>query len=190
MSVNSALALAAAMFSAALAVAALCRARRSLATWSFSVGMLTFALESLFGAIWHVAAVPEKALLLGTLALMAKSFLPAFWLCFSLTYSRGNPRGFPTWSRFLVLVAFLVPVGVFLVLRNQLVPVFPPAVGGTRWIRSDAAAKMLNGSLLVAAMLILMNLEKTFRSAVGTMRWRINLSFSVSGLCSERGFTP
>ncbi|HEX3252711.1 MAG TPA: hypothetical protein VHS05_24950, partial [Pyrinomonadaceae bacterium] len=61
MSLNSALALAAAIFSAALAVAAACRGRRSLATWCFSAGMLTFALESLFGAIWHDALVPEKA---------------------------------------------------------------------------------------------------------------------------------
>ena len=36
-----------------------------------------------------------------------------------------------------------------------------------RWPRA------LNGILLVAAVLILMNLEQTFRSAVGTMRWRI-----------------
>ena len=62
MSFNSALALAAAMFSAALAVAAACRARHSLATWCFSAGMLTFALEGLFGAIWHDAVVHEKAL--------------------------------------------------------------------------------------------------------------------------------
>ena len=181
MSVNSALALAAAMFSAALAVAAPCRARRSLATWSFSAGMLTFALESLFGAIWHDAAVHEKALLFGILTLLAKSFLPAFWLCFSLTYSRGNPRELSTRSRILILVAFLVPVGAFLVFLNQLVPIFPPTVtGGSRWISADAAAKTLNGILLVAAMLILMNLERTFRAAVGTMQWRIK--FIVLGL--------
>ena len=124
MSVNSALALAAAMFSAALAVAAPCRARHSLATWCFSAGMLTFALESLFGAIWHDAAVHEKALFFGILTLLAKSFLPAFWLCFSLTYSRGNPRELPTRSRVLILVAFLVPVGAFLVFLNQIGPNF------------------------------------------------------------------
>jgi putative PEP-CTERM system histidine kinase len=180
-SFNSALALAAAMFSAALAVAAACRARRSLATWCLSAGMLTFALESLFGAIWHDAVVPEKAVFFGTLTLLAKSFLPAFWLCFSLTYSRGNARELPARSRALVLFAFLVPVGVFLVFLNQLVPIFPPMVTvGSRWISADAAAKTLNGILLVAAVLILMNLERTFRAAVGTMQWRIK--FIVLGL--------
>ena len=48
---NTVLALAAGMFSAALAAAAACRKQRSLATWCFSAGMLIFALESLFGAI-------------------------------------------------------------------------------------------------------------------------------------------
>jgi putative PEP-CTERM system histidine kinase len=180
-SLNSALALAAAMFSAALAVAAACRGRRSLATWCFSAGMLTFALESLFGAIWHDALVPEKAVFWGTLTLLTKSFLPAFWLCFSLTYSRGNPRDLPVKSRALVLAAFLVPICVFLVFLNQLTPIFPRiATGGNWWIGAAAAAKALNTILLVTAVLVLMNLERTFRAAVGTMQWRIK--FIVLGL--------
>jgi putative PEP-CTERM system histidine kinase len=170
------------MFCSALAVAAACRTRRSLATWCFSAGMLTFALESLFGAIWHDAVVPEKAVLFGTLTLISKSFLPAFWLCFSLTYSRGNPRELPARSRFLVLVAFLIPVGVSLIFLDQFVSIFPRigGIGGNRWINADAAGKTLNGILLVAAVLILMNLERTFRAAVGTMQWRIK--FIVLGL--------
>jgi len=79
-SLNSVLALAAATFSAALAVAAACRRRRSLATWCFSAGMLTFALESLFGAIWRDALVPERAAFWETLTLITKSFLPGIWL--------------------------------------------------------------------------------------------------------------
>src|SRR5438552_12504091 len=181
MSLNWVLALAAATFSAALAVAAACRRRRSLATWCFSAGMLTFALESLFGAIWHDALVSERAAFWETVTLVTKSFLPGIWLCFSLTYSRGNSREFPARSRFLVLVAFLVPVGVSLVFRDQLAPIFPQnESGGNWWISSHAAAKTLNGLLLVAAVLVLVNLERTFRSAVGTMQWRIK--FMVLGL--------
>ncbi len=125
MNPNSVLALIAATFSAALAVAAVCRGRRSLATWCFSVGMLTFALESLFGAMWLAASIPEKAAFWAGLTLVTKSFLPGIWLCFSFTYSRGSSREFPLRSRFLVLAALLVPVGVSLLLREQLAPVFP-----------------------------------------------------------------
>jgi putative PEP-CTERM system histidine kinase len=178
---NFVLALVAATFSAALAVAAACRGLRSLATWCFSAGMLAFALESLFGAMWLAASIPERAALWGRLTLLTKSFLPGIWLCFSLTYSRGSSRGFPVRSRFLLLAALLVPLGVSLLLREQLAPMFPESSSGeTWWIRSHAAAKTLNGFLLVVTVLVLMNLEKTFRSAVGTMRWRIK--FIVLGL--------
>jgi putative PEP-CTERM system histidine kinase len=176
-SVNSALALVAAMFCAALATAAACRARRSLATWCFSAGMLTFALEGFFGALWRDALVPEKSLFFGTLTLVAKSFLPPFWLCFSLTYSRGNARELPGRSRFLIVTAFLIPVGASLIFLDQIIPILP---GLRRWISADAAVKALNGVLLLTAVLVLMNLERTFRAAVGTMQWRIK--FVVLGL--------
>ncbi len=177
MSVNSALALAAAIFCTALATAAACRRRRSLATWCFSAGMLAFALESLFGALWHDAVLPEKAVFFGALTVLAKSFLPVFWLCFSLTYSRGNARELPVRSRLLILAALLIPVGVSIILLDQFVSIFPRFDG---WISADGALKILSGAFLVAAVLILMNLERTFRASVGTMQWRIK--FIVIGL--------
>lgn len=181
MNTHSVLALVAAALSAVLAVAAACRGRRSLPTWCFSAGMLSFALESLFGAMWLTPSIPERAAFWGGLTLVTKSFLPGIWLCFSLTYSRGGSREFPVGSRLLVLAALLVPVGVSLLLGGQLAPVFPQSESGETWsIRSHAAAKMLNGFLLVGTVLVLMNLERTFRSAIGTMRWRIK--FIVLGL--------
>src|SRR5437867_4240102 len=175
------LALAAAIFSFAFAAAAPWKKRRSLATWCFSVGRLVFALESLFGAIWREAVNPESAAFWGTLTLVTKSFVPGVWLCFSLTYSRGNARALPLRIWFLMLAALLIPVGMSLVFRDQLMPVSPHTEpGGNWWFRSNAAAKILNGFQLIAAVVILMNLEKTFRSAVGTMQWRIK--FLVIGL--------
>ena len=44
----------------------------------------------------------------------------------------------------------------------------------------DEPAKILNVLVLVSTVLILMNIERTFRAAVGTMRWRIK--FLVLGL--------
>ena len=107
MNTHSVLALVAATFSAALAVAAVFRGRRSLATWCFSAGMLSFALESLFGAMWLAPSIPERAAFWGDLTLVTKSFIPAIWLCFSLTYSRGRVRKIPARSRFLVLAGLL-----------------------------------------------------------------------------------
>ncbi len=52
--------------------------------------------------------------------------------------------------------------------------------GDALLLRSSGMARALNASLLVAFVLVLMHLEQTFRSAVGTMRWR--LKFVVLGL--------
>ncbi len=181
MSLNWVLTLAAATFSAALAVAAACRRRRSLATWCFSAGMLTFALESLFGAIGHDALVPERAAFWENLTLVTKSFLPGVWLTFSLTYSRANYRDFLVRSRWLIIGAFLIPLLSLPALYTPLFDVVayqPPAQG---WgLRFSEPAKILNVLILISTVLILMNIERTFRSAVGTMRWRIK--FPVLGL--------
>ena len=169
------------MFSAALAAAAACRTQRSAATLCFSAGMLVFAVENLFGAIENVALAPEKAAFWETLALVAKSFLPGVWLTFSLTYSRANYRDFLVRSRWLVIAAFLIPLLSLAVFYMPFfyVVVYDGSMPG--WgLRLSEPAKFLNVLLLVSTVLILMNIERTFRAAVGTMRWRIK--FLVLGL--------
>jgi putative PEP-CTERM system histidine kinase len=180
-SLNTVLALGAGMFSAALAAAAACRKQRSLATWCFSAGMLFFALESLFGAIGSNALLPEKAAFWQTLSLVAKTFLPGVWLTFSLTYSRANCRDFLVRSRWLVIGAFLIPLLSLASLYSPFFNVVSYAAPAHGWgLRFSEAAKILNVLLLVSAVLILTNIERTFRAAVGTMRWRIK--FVVLGL--------
>jgi signal transduction histidine kinase len=149
---HSLLALTAALFSGGLALAVLLRKRRPLfATWCFAAGMGTLAVESALGGVGFIAASPEKASYWLSLAFVAKSFLPGIWLCFALTYSRGNYREFLARWRLVVAAAFLLPIGV--------------AIG--------VPAKILDALLLIGTVLILMHLEETFRSTVGATRWRI-----------------
>jgi putative PEP-CTERM system histidine kinase len=178
---NTVLALAAGSFSAGLAAAAACRKQRSLATWCFSAGMLIFALESLFGAIGNDALVPKKAAFWETLSLVAKSFLPGVWLTFSLTYSRANYRDFLARSRWLLIGAFLIPLLSLAALYSPFFGVVSYTSPAHGWgLRLNEPAKILNVLILVSIVLILTNIERTFRAAVGTMRWRIK--FVVLGL--------
>ena len=99
MTSSSFLAFAAALFSGALAVAVLFRKRRSFASWCFFAGMGTLAVESALGGMSLQASHPEKVAYWQSLALVTKSFLPGFWLAFSLSYSRGNYLKFlATWK--------------------------------------------------------------------------------------------
>ena len=165
MNANTALAFAAALYSLALALVVIIRKQRSVANWCFSVGMIALAIESVFGGLSLAAPRTEASALGQALIPVPKSFLPGIWIFFSLTYSRGNYRDVLRRWRTLLVAAFLSPVGLLVLSRTGLI---------------KGTALALNGVLLIASVIILMNLERTFRSAVGTMQWRIK--FIVLGL--------
>jgi len=126
------------------------------------------------------ADLPLEAAPWLTRELIVESFIPAAWLGFSLSYSRGDYREFVTRWRIPLSLVALVPIGLSLAFEQQLIKVPVAPVGAMLPLHLSAMGKTLNVILLVAQVWILMNLEQTFRSAVGTMRWRIK--FVVLGL--------
>ena len=181
MTVFSALPFAAALACLLLAVASVVRKKPTVATWCFFAGMSAFGLDSLFTGLSLHAVHLRDALRWLTLGLVTKSLVPAIWIWFSLTYSRGDHRSIPgRWRVPLGLLAIL-PVGLSLGFADQLlsvVPVGPDA--SVLQVRFGTVAKMLNVVLLFGFAVALMNLEQTFRAAVGTMRWR--MKYVVLGL--------
>ena len=162
----------AAIFSTLLAFAGIVRKRRSLSRWFYFVGMIGLAAESV------LATRPPGAAFGQGPVLTIRSLLPGIWLVFSLTYSRGDYREYLKQWRPLILITFLLPVALLVLFGDELFYAQSQA-GDPEW-RSVGAAKAFIGFLLLGAVLILMNLERTFRSAVGTMLWRIK--FFVLGL--------
>jgi putative PEP-CTERM system histidine kinase len=155
--------------------------KRSLARWCYFVGMTILGADSLCAGLAQRAALPTEVDLWLTLRLIAESFTPAIWLGFSLTYSRADYRESLARWKILLMVVALLPIGLSLGFQQQIldwVPAGPVAEG--LQLRPGAVATGLNAILLVALVLILMNLEQTFRSAVGTGRWKIK--FVVLGL--------
>ncbi len=177
---------AAGVFGLLLAVGSLLPKRRSFPTWCFAAGMALLGINSLIAGQALRAAQLEDAVRGLTLILIISSFLPAAWLGFSLTYSRGDSRGALAGWRIPLAVAVVLPVGLALVFQHQLIEVAPAEAGGEALqLRFGLAARALNVILLVAYVWILMNLEQTFRSAVGLVRWRIK--FVVVGLAMILG---
>ncbi len=181
MNLNSIVAGAAAVLCAILGLAVAFRSHGSVARRCFSVGMLLFGMESVLACASFAAASPEQVAAWQKYALLVESFLPGVWLCFSLTYSRANYRDFLVRSRLLLITALLIPLCWLPALRGYLFNIasFQEPLEG--WVvLFQPAAKLLNAAVLIAMVLILTNLEQTFRSAVGTMRWRIK--FLIIGL--------
>src|SRR5262245_27384538 len=143
--------------------------------------MAVLGIDGLFTGLSLRATNLSEVLHWLTLGLIVSSFVPVVWLGFSLTYSRGDYReSLARWRIPLAIVA-LLPIALSLGFEQQVLDVAPAGqAGGGIQLRSGPMGKALNVMLLVALVWILMNLEHTFRSAVGTMRWRIK--FAVLGL--------
>ena len=181
MSPASILAFAAFLCAGGLAFAVAWYERRSIVHWSFAAGMAALAVESLFFGLSANAVVLDAAAHWQFLGMVAMSFLPGFWLFFSLTYARGNYREFLARWRLVAAVAFIAPVVLALTFPDEvIIAVGKPSGTEHLMLRLGFAGTGLHLLLLLSAVLVLMNLERTFRASVGTMRWRIK--FMVMGL--------
>src|SRR2546428_1631835 len=157
-----------------LAVAVLRLRPLSWSQWSFIGGMLALGAESALNGLSVRAGSPEEIVYWQWLRLMASAFFPGFWLIFSLCYSRGNYREFLRRWRATWIGAFVIPIGIALGFGDQAISSVVRLAPGSVWtLIMGWPGKALNLAGLLGAVLVLMNLERTFRASVGTMRWRI-----------------
>jgi putative PEP-CTERM system histidine kinase len=172
---------ASALLALLVAIAGLLSKRSSLASWSFAAGMAVLGLDSFLAGQAQRATQFDDVIYGLTLSLIIKSLVPAAWLCFSLTYSRGGYRETLTRWRIPLALAALLPAGLALGFQHQLVEIVLAGAEGEQLLLTLGwSGQALNILLLVAHVWILMNLEQTFRAAVGTKRWQIK--FVVLGL--------
>ena len=157
------------LFSLVLAGASLVRRTPSPATWCFAAGMIALGVDSILTGFSIRATELTEAINWMAAASIVKCFIPVIWLAFSLTYSRSGYREFlRRWRIALVLVGVL-PISVWLLFHDQLFQVVTDGTPGGRWhLRSGPMLSLLNAGLLISLVLILTNLEQTFRSAVTT----------------------
>jgi len=175
--------LAAALFALVGGVAAVVQRPRSLACWSFLAGMAVLAAEIMLGDWAQGATDPVEQSRWRSLGLIVSAFFPVFWLCFSITYSRGDARENLDRYRWALLVVLVLPVGLAIAFLNDSLRIARLGEDSVEWVLvSLPAARALTTLLLVAAVVVLLNLEKTVRAAVGTARWRIKYVFFGVGL--------
>lgn len=161
------------------------RAGRAVDRWAFVSGMIALSVESGCRGMVARSQNPGAALQWELAALTAAAMGSGIWLLFSLTYARGNAGLFLVRWR----LAFFVFVGVALatvtVFRSSLVIPIPPPLGQVAnglLFQLGRAGTALQFVQLLVAVLILTNLERTFRAAVGTVRWRIKFMLLGVGL--------
>lgn len=165
-----------------LGILVVARAPRHPAHLSFGLGMVVVAVEVMLAGLGGKEATSEARLMLyARYRLLAATLFPAPWIAFSLSYSRGDhPEVLRRW-RFHLLALALSPPAFALVFWQELatpgiIPATVAPIARIGW--SGYAIEVL---LLASAILVLTNLERTFRHVVGVMRWRTKYVFLAVG---------
>lgn len=161
---------------------------RTLPQWSFFATLVLLAAENLLQYLSLQTVSVTQMLSWQQRVAWPLACLPLAWLLFSLTYARGNARQFlRQWLPGLVIVGGL-PIVIGLAASSDTVaePAWTIATGN--WVFPvPFAGKALHFLLLVSAVLVLTNQEWTYRSAVGTARWKIKYAvLGLAVLCGAR----
>jgi putative PEP-CTERM system histidine kinase len=182
---------AAAAMSAGLGLATLFRTRQSPTTWTFTAGMLILSAEAGLNALSRNAALPTDLNDLQRWRLTVAALLPSAWVLFSLNYARARgARRSPT-QRLAVASAIACPILLALSFQEALVKQVVQTVDGHAWnVQLGWAGAAISILVLVSAIWVVLNVERTYRASVGTMRWRIKfLLLGVAVLFVTRIYT-
>jgi hypothetical protein len=137
--------------------------------------MQTLAIESVLDGVSLNAFALEKVIYWQTLAAIARSFFPDFWLLFTLTYSRGNYPAFLVRWRLALVVAFLLPLAVSVRFGTGALHLFNGEKSERPWWLSfSSAANAYSALVLIATVFILLNLAAKDFGRSGTAPKRGN----------------
>lgn len=160
--------------SATLALAVPLVRRGSLAAWLFAGGLALLCLETAFNARTLQAVGSVEVMEWQNRRLWATGLVPGIWLMFSLCYSRGNFRTFLAQWWPLLAASVALPILLLAFFPDRLLAQRLEGAQSGHWIAVlTLPGKALQLVVLLGSILVLVNLEKTFRTAVGTMRWRV-----------------
>jgi putative PEP-CTERM system histidine kinase len=147
-----------------------------LANRLFAAGLVLLATECAFVGLSAAAATGEQVAGWQWWRLVVTALMPGVWLWFALVYSRGNHQEYVARWRWGLAASFALPLLVVMVASNELIRRVEFSTLPGEWtVVLGSSGKLLHICLLLGAVLVLVNLERTFRAAVGTMRWRIKL---------------
>ncbi|OPY15871.1 MAG: Sensor protein ZraS [Syntrophus sp. PtaB.Bin138] len=177
---------------AVIAALALRRDRQAFVNRVFALGMALFAMEATLTGLLFQAASLDSFLFWQRMRFTASSFLPAVWLTFSLSFARANYREQISRWKWVLVLSLIVPVALTLYNYNEafVSVVLAPRQASAYFIRLGQTGYWWHLAWVVLSVVILMNLERTFRHATGHMRWQTKFLFlGIGGVFGIHVFT-
>jgi putative PEP-CTERM system histidine kinase len=179
------------VFSAGLAFYVFLEDRRSFVNRLFALGMIVLSAQELFNFLSLRNLSPLNIDQWQRIRFIAISFLPCAWLFFSLSFSRSNYKEYVSRWRWVLVSSFVLPVAAATLLRHQFFRELPALHEPSGWVLPLGwSGYIFHVLLLIASVLVLTNLENTFRASSGSFRWLIKFTvLGLAGIFAVRIFT-
>lgn len=181
----------AATVTAGIAVLALWRDPRSFVHRVFAGGMALFAFEAGLSGLTYLGPSADEFLYWRRFQFLLASFVPALWLLFSVSFARANyPEQISRW-KWVLIPSLVLPV-TLVILFGDAFFAGPPVLTETSalFLRIGGSGYLWHLLWVILSVMILMNLERTFRHATGHMRWQTKFMFlGIGGIFGTLLFT-
>ncbi len=191
MTFNVILSYVAALLCGGLAVFVFFKERRSFTHQLFAIGMISFAAEALFNGLSFGTSSPSEIAYWQRLRLIATAIGPVGWLLFSLSFGRGSYKEIISKWRWYLLAILIIPILLGFFFGASLFKGSPIFETPSRWsILIGWPGYIFYLVVLLSAVLIIMNLERTLRNSSGSIRWQIKLMIlGLGGIFGVRIYT-
>ncbi len=169
------------VLSLALAGLVLARFQRTTVHWAFAAAMVALGLAQLGNGLSYLADSPEGILRWHRVALAGEILMSVGWLVFSLTFARSNAKALlHDWRGALAVAGLVTTVCLALIGSDQMFALVVSEEIERPYLVLGPLGVGYACAYLISQVLILANLEHTFRNATEIMRWR--LKFPIFGL--------
>ncbi|MFO7568659.1 MAG: PEP-CTERM system histidine kinase PrsK [Smithellaceae bacterium] len=191
MNYYGALAIGTAVVTLLVAAIAVYRGRRSGVQGIFAAGMLVFAAEAALTGMVFYAATLEDFLRWQKIRLIVSSVAPGVWLLFSVSFARANYTEQIARWKWILGLAVVIPLLMTTVFYTSFITlVLSPQDTTTLFIRIGWPGYVWHLAWMMITVVILMNLERTFRHSTGHARWQTKFIFiAAAGIFGIRLFT-
>ncbi len=167
-----------AIMTAGIASVALYRDPRFFVQRVFIIGMVLFAVEAGLSGLGYQAQSLERFLFWQRLQLVTASVLPVFWLLFSVSFARANYLEQILKWKWILLLSVVLPLSMVTIFNNAFFTVRPVLTeASTLFMHIGWSGYVWHLFWITISLLILMNLERTFRHTTGRMRWQSKFMF-------------
>lgn len=157
----------------------------------FAGGMILFALDAALTGFVYQAPFFDSFPFWQHLRLIVVSFLPALWLLFSLSFARANYSEQISRWKWVLILSGVLPVSLVTLFSDAFFAGLPVLTKTSAlFIRIGWSGYLWHLLWIICALMILMNLERTFRHATGHMRWQTKFMFlGIGGIFAVHLFT-